>query len=1208
MVSSIERQESILQILKNLKGLEPLKKLFWTELNYERVNQQLSRAGWTDTAAESLAEDPILFAGGGQNNDFKVIYNRLNSDNLLLTQERPVVTKLLRDHPYSLFVFSNKNQDKWHFINVKYDTESEKRRLFRRITVSPEERLRTASERVACLDLDKTKKDLFGLAPLEIQKCHDEAFDVEAVTKQFFCEYSAIFGILEKDLDGQTKDHSWAHDYSLQFLNRTMFLYFIQRKGWLGNDREFLRTFWESYQSARQPEDSFVEKWLNILFFEAFNNKFHGGHKHFPSQMGQILALAPYLNGGLFTENKLDQKNKAVISDKRFAQIFKFLERYNFTIAEDSPLDKEVAVDPEMIGKVYESMVNVSDEIDERGEAGIVYTPRTEIDLMCRLALVDNLTNHLGAQYKSLFYQLVFSLEPEEKAEADRAVTAAGLWQAINKRLQETAVLDTSCGSGSFLVGMLHIMDDLQERANRHLGLKEDSFTRKKRIIGQSLYGVDVMEWACQIAELRLWLALIVDAEIPQTELHVRKEPLLPHFTFKIRCGDSLVQEVGGINLGHIRDSHLIPPSLKARITKYKNEKLKFYNNTEDRQFCSVEALQNEERSLFLDILSTRQQKISDEINVLRRKIEGPLEKRINLFDGKVEEKPRQIELDAPKARQQVDDLNMEHERLENSKKALATSPHTPFVWDIAFVEIFEDEKGGFDIVVGNPPYVRQEVIAAPLVQGMQVTKDKKEYKDKLAYSVYRAFPRFFGLNVKTNSPSHKLDAKSDLYIYFYFRSLSLLNEKGSFCFITSNSWLDVGYGADLQEFLLKHCHVKLILDNQYKRSFANADVNSVIALLSAPDESRDCGLEKMARFARIKVPFEHILDPVIVEELDESRERKSSKEYRIFPIQQSKLLADGCEMPCEDETEKGQVSGPLIKATRYIGNKWGGKYLRAPDIFVKTIERFSKVLIPLPRIIHKDYGIKPGCVDFFYVDQNIQRDFNIEEEFLLPTINSSRYIESLYFYPNTKLFCCDKNKKEIKGTGALKYIEWGEVKGYGENLSVKAHRPFWYSLKGKPADLLMIQFWDKRFWTPIAAHDRIFCSNNFFFGRCLENRDNLFVQMNTSWYFMQIELFGRANQGQGVLTTYGTDFDQIKFIPASLLKTERIRTGLDLLDKIAARPIGPIWDEIRDNDHNSLDNIVFDALDFGDSERHEFQQELIELVKSRLIRANSVS
>src|SRR3970282_2859229 len=105
-------------------------------------------------------------------------------------------------------------------------------------------------------------------------------------------------------------------------------------------------------------------------------------------------------------------------------------------------------------------------------------------------------------------------------------------------------------------------------------------------------------------------------------------------------------------------------------------------------------------------------------------------------------------------------------------------------------------------------------------------TEDKKEYKNKLLSSIQAHFP-FIG----------KIDKKSDYYIYFYFHGLSLLNEKGTFCFITSNSWLDVGYGKDLQEFLLKNCHVKAIYDNQAKRSFEHADVNTIIALFGAPQK-----------------------------------------------------------------------------------------------------------------------------------------------------------------------------------------------------------------------------------------------------------------------------------------------------------------------------------------------------------------------------------
>jgi aminoglycoside N3'-acetyltransferase len=101
-----ERQQTVLELLKDLRGLDPLKELFWSELNYERVNQPLSRRDWTDTATKALAEDPVLFAAGGTDNDFHVIYARLASNQLLLGQERPAVSRLLRDHPYALFVFS----------------------------------------------------------------------------------------------------------------------------------------------------------------------------------------------------------------------------------------------------------------------------------------------------------------------------------------------------------------------------------------------------------------------------------------------------------------------------------------------------------------------------------------------------------------------------------------------------------------------------------------------------------------------------------------------------------------------------------------------------------------------------------------------------------------------------------------------------------------------------------------------------------------------------------------------------------------------------------------------------------------------------------------------------------------------------------------------------------------------------------------------
>ena len=112
---------------------------------------------------------------------------------------------------------------------------------------------------------------------------------------------------------------------------------------------------------------------------------------------------------------------------------------------------------------MYESLVNVSEETDERGDAGIFYTPRTEIDLMCRLALVDNLTNHLGEEHKSLLYEAVFAFDPDDKTDADQKLRDRNLWNPLDECLKGLAILDPACGSGSFLVGMLHVLDDLRK-------------------------------------------------------------------------------------------------------------------------------------------------------------------------------------------------------------------------------------------------------------------------------------------------------------------------------------------------------------------------------------------------------------------------------------------------------------------------------------------------------------------------------------------------------------------------------------------------------------------------------------------------------------------------------------------------------------------------------------------------------------------------
>ena len=1075
---------------------------------------------------------------------------------------------------------------------------------------------RTTVERLSELAFTIEELGLFGEPPVTaVTDKLNAAFDIDAVTKEFFANYQQVFKELRQDLHRATKDLHWAHDYALQVLNRLMFLYFVQRKGWLGNDTEFVATFWRAYKSGDRPQDTFLTEWLSVLFFEAFNNKFQAGRadyqERFPEPIGNALAMAPYLNGGLFTRNDLDRAYSATIPDSAFEMLFDrfdgrtpgFLERYNFTITESTPFDIEVAVDPEMIGKVYESLVNVSEEADERGEAGIFYTPRVEIDLMCRLALVDWLANHLGGEHKPSLYEAVFAFEEEDKARADAALAASDLWPQLSDLLRGVTVVDPACGSGSFLVGMLLALDDLLARADDQLGQDQTSYERRKRIIGASLYGVDVMDWAVHVAELRLWLQLVIETELAPAELKFR--PLLPNLSFKVRPGDSLVQEVGGMNLALRQGSGLIPPALKGRITRLKGEKLKFYNNDPGCEYRTAEALQQAELGLFRDILSARAKAIDERL----RELADALRPQVNLFG---EEQTTQMGLERVTWENERERLGSEGEQVARARKALKTANtlagtgSVPFVWDIAFVEVFEGRSGGFDLVIGNPPYVRQESIHDPQTPPDQVTTaGKRAYKAKLARSVYTAWPRAFGYDWAKDKPRWKLAARSDLYIYFYLHGLSLLNDKGAFCFITSNSWLDVGYGKDLQEFLLTRAKVKLVLDNQVRRSFVSADVNTVIVLLGAPQDTktkRAASLEHTARFVMLTVPFEDVLSPVIWEEVEEAAARCTTPEYRVFPLTQAALLENGTLSKDSADAQKKQFSG----------DKWGGKYLRAPDIYWLILEKGRDKLVRLGDIAEVRFGIKTGANDFFYLDEQKIAEWGIEEEFLVPFLFSLKEVRRYEVDPRTlqrKLFCCHSGKSELSRRGkanALAYIEWGESLEFHERPSVR-NRSLWYALPDQSfPEFVSNRFLGERFGFPWIENTLV---GDVFFVGSFEKTNGLLgtVLLNSMISFLSAEVIARKTYGIGVAYLYGPEITSVNLLDPELLDKRQEKEVVSVFERMRQREMLKIGDEISQHDRRALDDIIFDVLGLTQGERDAVYEGVVNLVEARLKKARSL-
>ncbi|MFQ3675897.1 MAG: DNA methyltransferase, partial [Endomicrobiia bacterium] len=877
---------------------------------------------------------------------FQVFLVELKHPSSEIIRELPLYFE--REIQYPLFVITHNYKD-YTFVlveKIRVGAGVWKRKLIK-LNFDRENAYHTDKLVISNMSLIKPEIEKDKADPGIIYKILQEAMSVKKISDLFFNDYKTIFFEIRNFIKDKNINIKQAHEFSLQLLNRIMLIYFIDKKRWLKNSPKFMKWFWSRYleeknlsrTQVREGRDDFYTKWLKVLFLEAFNKPVPCLPQYLPQDVRDALDCAPYLNGGLFKRNELDELS-INLPDEFIDKTLKFFEKYNFTIREDLPLDVEVAIDPQMLGYVYESLANISEEIYEMQDLGTFYTPKIEVDFMCRIALVEYLSKKLEKIPKNLIYNFVFN---ENNEETKKYFNKTNLWSKIEDTLDEIAVLDPACGSGAFLVGMLKVLAELYRAIYLHLNHQKTDYELKKKIIGNSLYGVDVMPWAVHLAELRFWLSLIIKSDLTLSDLKLY--PLLPNLNLKLRVGDSLVQEIGGINL-NLRDVYLSPP-IKQKLTELKCEKEKYYNNDQTAKFKTESAILQEELRIFYEIIDDKIDTLNKQKSQILNKQEsqiGESKKTQELFDKNVLRKFADIDTEEKKfcekmekTNKEIYQINDEIKKLKELKSELKLklkhTEHRPFIWDIDFVEIFS-EKGGFDIVIGNPPYVRQEEIAPPNKLRNEITnEEKKEYKEKLLKSVQNQF-----------SFVKNIDKKSDYYIYFYFHGLSLLNKNGTFCFITSNSWLDVGYGKNLQEFLLKYVPIVAIYDNQVKRSFEHADVNTIIALFNAP-RTKSCFdseiQNNLVKFVMFKKPFEEVINVENLLKIEKADTVLNTEDFRVYPKKQVELLEEGWEYPEEIPVEQQKIVG--FSAGKYIGNKWGGKYLRAPDIYFTILEKGNK-------------------------------------------------------------------------------------------------------------------------------------------------------------------------------------------------------------------------------------------------------------------------
>ncbi|MDZ7723239.1 MAG: DNA methyltransferase [candidate division KSB1 bacterium] len=1086
--------------------------------------------------------------------------------------------KILKHELYDagIFVF---HDDSGHFrfslIVAQYFGKQRQYSNFRRYTyfVSPDYANKTFLNQVGRADFSSIDKIL-------------QAFSIEAVSNEFYNEFKPKFDAIAEQVQG-TDDVELKQDFALLFVIRIIFLGFVQKKGWLGKTKQFIQNYWKEYQQKFSDSNQFYLDWLEPFFFQALNSppgrKVLYQNNDFSPETEAILQNAPFLNGELFKEKTGVDDLDLWIPDAMIDDFFQFLFQYNFTIEENKLFDEELELNPEFLGLIFERLTNK--------DQGAVYTPRVEVDFMCRMALVKWLGKNSSCEQREL-YRLFFrekgqgSEFDEDQKQGDFSVAEI---RELVQLLQNVTICDPAAGSGAFEVGALQVLDEILENlTTRNNGPQElqynSDYDRKKEIIARSLYGVEVKHWAVWINQLRLWLTLFIDMP---PEFRRLPEPLLPSLNFKVRCGDALVQRVGS-KLFPVQGHAELPASIKRKITELKKMKHDFfYNRGKDGN-----SIRHQETLIYKEILDDEIQKKQNRLTLIR-----------------TQENQMDIELDdSEQSGQQVNKqaLKIENEIIELREQRKSLKDSHPLIWNIEFAEVFYD-KGGFDVIIGNPPYVRQESISDPLYH---VTP--REYKTLLADVIRMDYPHYF-------KPKTKISAKSDLYVYFYVRSLHLLNSMGVHAFICSNSWLDVQYGVWMQEFLLHHVRMAFVIDNHAKRSFSGSDVNTVITLFHAPDAKSRSQTNKteLMRFVAFKQPFEDVILTENLLELEDSAAITTNDRFRVYPVTAKQLLRDGTEF--KDDLDSGT----------YIGDKWGGKYLRAPDIFFTILKKGAGKLVKLKDVAEVRRGITSGANDFFYLKplgpgskSGLTRVINgagwegeIEDKFLKPVIKSPRECSSNLVIPEDlqfKLFMCNKTKDKLQNTYVLKYIEWGEENGFNNVTSLRTRR-LWWSLPNK-------ERW-KYLW-PMVHNERIAI---FYNKHSVYVDHNLFeinfkdfpISFFSVFVLFSRELFGRSNLGEGALKTEGIDIKKFLIVDPTLISSkynyhQYFKTNINSIFfdcginpesdiPIAQQEPEPLPDRAQ------LDNIVFDVLNLTVEERKEVYRAVCQLVWNRIQKARSV-
>lgn len=694
MNEEVNWRTKIFPILEQIKNtgvnVDILKKLFIEKLNFEPAEQEVSPE-ILDKFPEEVKDKILSIKIISKVDNFKVIFCVI--DSLLKGIERKVVKSISSYYLENIIVFTNKEGNETHFINTKYIKKDKKpeARGFRRITVGKTDRLRTAAERLSNIYADK------GISTLALMIKCEEAFDIEAVSKEFYKEfvekYKELRDVIRNNNPSLKKED--ADKFTQEIMNRLLFLYFIQKKGWLNGDYRFL------YNNFKSNQKNYYKNFLIPLFEKlSIKDSYHQGFENIP-----------FLNGGLFEFSEIEEKIS--IPNKAFSNIYEdLLERFNFTIREDNELEEEVAIDPEMIGKIFEELIlsieaeKYKDIPNPRRASGSYYTPRFIVSFMTKQSLLNYLINEIPEIPEEIFKSFIYNLSAEG---IDRP-------EIIKEKLLNLKIVDPGVGSGAFSVDILNKLVDLIEILNAKIGATESRHNLRKKVIEDCIYGVDIQERAVHLARLRLWLSLIVDLEVENT----KDIPPLINLDFKILQGNSLESKICGF-IFDLKRKTMVNQEMFELIERYEKLKDNFSEAHEDssKQILKEKIIKTR-RNIAIWYLKNMKNSLQDKFKRIGAQL---------TLIKKTEREIKDEESQKEKIEHRIFIINKELEKIISGKSI------KDFNWYLDFFEVM-GAREGFDIVIANPPY--------------GVSVDKEIYKNEFnlgssdSYGVFTAQ----GLNI----------------------------------------------------------------------------------------------------------------------------------------------------------------------------------------------------------------------------------------------------------------------------------------------------------------------------------------------------------------------------------------------------------------------------------------------------------------------------